>query len=193
MKKYLSFLCALLVLTSFASCGDSSSSSDSSEASESSISEEATEAKDFTVLDSDWECDYLKIGTCSNWEGESKTSDDNFSVYWNWKDENSYHRISLYLDESMSGKMSQSDLQELYSYMIADYQDVNSPDYDENYKDVEILDSFTENGQAYIIVGPQNDGTCNIHFSTDIVQGSFYYFNDDEEIVRDMIETIEFY
>ena len=143
MKKHLTIICALLTLTAFVSCGDSTSSSDSLEP-ESNISM-ITEVKDFTTLDSDWECDYLKIGTCSEWEEESKMNDDKFSVYWTWNNQ-SYHRISLFLDKSRSGKMSQSDLQKLYSDIITEYQDVNSLDYNEDYKDARISDSFTENG-----------------------------------------------
>ena len=90
--------------------------------------------------------------------------------------------------------MSQSDLQELYSDMIAEYQDINGLDYDENYKDARIADSFTENGQSYVVVEVKRDGLHNIHFSTDDVQGTFYYYSSEEEkIVKKMIETIEFY
>lgn len=135
-------------------------------------------------LDSDWECDYLKINTCSDWEEESKIVGESFSAIWNWGDSDSYHFISLILDESTMGKMSQLDLKEYYEGYF---------DYSSNENNYEILNSFTENNQAYIIIGNKESPLWNIHFSTDTVQGDFTYTSEDEETVRKMIETIEFY
>lgn len=82
------------------------------------------------------------------------------------------------------GKMSQLDLKEYYEGYF---------DYTSNENNYEILDSFTKNNQAYIIIGNEELPLWNIHFSTDTVQGDFTYTSEDEETVRKMIETIEFY
>ena len=149
-----------------------------SESSADDVSEKSVE------LDSDWECDYLKIGTCSDWEEDSKMNEKSFTAIWNWEDSDVYHFISLTLDESSMGKMSQSDLQEYYEEYFKYYSNEN------NY---EIIDNFMEDKQAYIVIGNEELPLWNIHFSTDTVQGDFTYTSQDEEIVRNMIETIEFY
>lgn len=135
-------------------------------------------------LDSDWECDYLKIGTCSEWKENSNINGNSFTASWDWNDSGMYHFISLRLDESSMGKMSQSDLQEFYEEYFKYYSNEN------NY---EIIDNFMRNNQAYIVIGNEELSFWNIHFSTDTVQGDFTYTKQDEEIVRKMIETIEFY
>ena len=135
-------------------------------------------------LDSDWECDYLKIGTCSDWEEDSQMNGKSFTAIWNWEDSDVYHFISLTLDESSMGKMSQSDLQEFYEEYFK---------YSSNENNYEIIDNFMEDKQAYIVIGNEELPLWNIHFSTDTVQGDFTYTSQDEDIVRNMIETIEFY
>lgn len=140
--------------------------------------------EDSVKLDSNWECDYLKIATCSDWKEESKIVGESFSATWSLEDSNAYHFISLTLDESTMGKMSQLDLKEYYEGYF---------DYTSNENNYEILDSFTNNNQAYIVIGNEELPLWNIHFSTDTVQGDFTYTSEDEETVRKMIETIEFY
>lgn len=150
------------------------------------ISEDSASSsiEDSVELDSNWECDYLKIATCSDWKEESKIVGESFSATWSLEDSNTYHFISLTLDESTMGKMSQLDWKEYYEGYF---------DYTSNENNYEILDSFTKNNQEYIIIGNEELPLWNIHFSTDIVQGDFTYTSEDEETVRKMIETIEFY
>ena len=166
-------LCTLAMLLSFASCGDSQENS--SEQS-SSISGSATEKE--IILDSEWECDYLKIAKSSEWEEDVKIEDDDANVYWDWYDD-SPHIISILLGKSISGKMSQEDLKKLFSGLEFD--------------DYKILDSFEKNGQAYIIMGHEDTEDRMLYFSTDIVHGIIDYSVEDEEIVMEMIESIEFY
>lgn len=135
-------------------------------------------------LDSDWECDYLKIGTYSDWKEDSQMNGKSFTVIWNWEDSDVYHFISLMLDESSMGRMSQSDLQEFYEEYF---------EYSSNENNYKIIDNFMEDKQAYIVIGNEELPLWNIHFSTDTVQGDFTYTSQDEDIVRNMIETIEFY
>ena len=171
MKKLLATIYALMLMISFVSCGGTQESS--SELS-SSISESATEKE--IILDSEWECDYLKIAKSSEWEEDVKIEDDDANVYWDWYDD-SHHIISILLGKSISGKMSEEDLIKCYSGL--------------QYDDYKILDSFEKNGQAYIIMGDSEDKT--LLFSTDTVYGTIYYSDDDEEIVMKMIDSIEFY
>ena len=159
------------MLLSFASCGDSQENS--SEQS-SSISGSATEKE--IILDSEWECDYLKIAKSSEWEEDVKIEDDDANVYWDWYDD-SPHIISILLGKSISGKMSQEDLKKLFSGLEFD--------------DYKILDSFEKNGQAYLIMGDSEDK--NLIFSNNKVEGNIFYSAKDEEIVMEMIESIEFY
>ena len=141
-------------------------------------------SKNSVELDSDWECDYLKISTCSDWEEDSQINGKSFTEIWNWEDSDVYHFISLTLDESSMGKMSQSDLQEFYEEYFK---------YSSNENNYKIIDNFMEDKQAYVVIGNEELPLWNIHFSTDTVQGDFTYTSKDEEIVRNMIKTIEFY
>lgn len=172
------------MMTSFASCGDSqeNSSEPSSSISESATeetteptTEQSTEDEEIT-LDSEWECEYLKIAKSSEWEEDVKIEDDDANVYWDWYDD-SFHIISILLGKSISGKMSQEDLQICYIGL--------------EYDDYKILDNFEKNGQAYIIMGDSEDKT--LYFSTDTVDGTIHYSADEEEIVMKMIDSIEFY
>ena len=197
MKKYLSIICALLTLTAFASCGDNNSSSDSSEVPESSITETTTEIKDFTTLDSDWECDYLKIATNSNWKEQSELNGKMFDVGWDWSenddDKDFFPRIRLTVDGFSLGRKTQSELQAYGEEMVKDYTDPNSEYYDEYYKDYRVIETFTENGQSYLVMGDDSISLREIYFWTDDFWGYFYTSTNYEEIVRNMIETIEFY
>lgn len=224
MKKIISILCALTVMTGFCACGESAEKSNDSVSeshseevtekvtkkpietlSEISEQENMNEELSFTqeekttekshkdeeiTLDSELECDYLKIATCSKWQEKSKMEGDKFQTYWDWgdKDKGPYFFINLELTKSTSGKMSQLDLQEFYEGLLDYYKENN-----EN-TDISVLSSFSKNGQAYIILGYENkdDLLRMIHFSTNDVEGHFTYTSENEDIVMDMIDSIEF-
>lgn len=200
MKKYLSIICVLLTLTAFASCGDSNSTSDSLDP-EISIST-TTEVKDFTTLDSDWECDYLKVATCSNWKEESELDGKIFDVKWGWSendDELNYEseyfisNIRLTVGGTSLGRKGQAELQKYGEEMVKDYTDPNSEYYNEYYKDYRVVDIFTENGQSYLVMGDDSIHLRDIYFWTDDFWGYFHTSTNYEELLRSMIETIEFY
>lgn len=60
MKKHLIIICALLVLTAFASCGNSSI-------------DEISKISESIVLDSVFENDYIKISVNDDWEESTET------------------------------------------------------------------------------------------------------------------------
>ena len=169
-------LCALLMMTFFASCGDSQDNSSDLSGSVSDTDEKITDSfpliTDEINLDSSWECDYLKIATCSKWKEESEIDDDEFTACWRWSDKDFSHRIYISLSRSIAGKMSQLDLQKTFD---------------------DILNIFVKNGQAYIITGSEDSTIRFAYFYADTVQGMFSYSVQDEEIVMDMIDSIEFY
>ncbi|MDE5936898.1 MAG: hypothetical protein K2G83_05795, partial [Ruminococcus sp.] len=173
---------ALMILTAFASCGDSpENNSELSDSVSESATEELTESetpKEEITLDSKWECKYLKIAKSSEWEEDIKIEDDDVNVYWDWYDD-SPHMIAILLGKSISGKMSQEDLRICYTGL--------------EYDDYKILDSFEKNGQAYIIMGDSESENRDLMFSTDTVDGTIYYSVEDEELVMKMIDSIEFY
>lgn len=204
MKKYLLAICGLAMIAAFTSCGDSNEDSSKSvptnviEATTTEITtvttptiQEATEESyknEELTLNSELECDYLKISTCSAWKEQSKMEEETFNAFWDWgdADEGPYYFISLELIKTSLGKMSQSDLQEYYE----DYFKYFEENIEENKH--YILDSFVKKEQAYIILGTDTDTLRMIHFSTDTIEGHFIYSSECEDIVMDMIDSIEF-
>ncbi len=193
MKKYLAMFLTLMMMFSFVSCGDTQESSSeplssiSESATEEPTTEEPTEpateepttepeteppTEEEITLDSEWECDYLTIAKSSEWDEQITEENGEISVFW-------YNcKISLFLRDSILGKMSENDLVKNYS--------------DLQYDDHKILDTFEKNGQAYLIMGTESTGSRDLMFSTDEVDGTIYYSVEDEEIVMDMIDSIEF-
>lgn len=150
MKKYLSILCILLMLTSFASCGETPT--------------ESSEIIEEVVLDSIFENDYIKIAINDDWEENAENSGKTNSIYWKWENENfSKHSIRLDVRDGM----------QLF-----------------NFEQDKLMDSFEENNQFYVVTGDKN--YHNIFFKTNEISGKFSYSSDDEEIVMDMIKSMEF-
>ncbi|MCM1315902.1 MAG: hypothetical protein NC205_00765 [Prevotella sp.] len=180
MKKYLSIIFVLLTLTAFASCGDSSSIAETPEVSESIV-----------VLDSVFENSYLKIAVDDDWEKHTKLLDGTYYIYWSWEDENSsQHEITLDITKNDSGKMSLEDFKSAYDTDF--YVHINGLRlFNENKYQLE--DIFEVNNQAYLVTG--NRRTHCMFFKTDDIAGNFVYSispRNDEEIVMDMINSIEF-
>lgn len=148
-------------------------------------------------LDSDWECDYLKVATNSNWKEQSELNGKMFNVGWDWSesddDKDFFPRIRLTVGGTSLGRKTQSELQAYGEEMVKDYTDPNSEYYDEYYKDYRVIETFTENGQSYLVMGDDSISLREIYFWTDDFWGYFYTSTNYEEIVRNMIETIEFY
>ncbi len=176
MKKYLAIFCALILMTSFVSCGDSqkSSSEPSGSVSESITEEPTTEeptepeteepttepeteppTEEEITLDSEWESDYLTIAKSSEWEETVETEDDKIVVFWEWQD----RKIGLYI-----------------------YQ----PPKNETFGDYE-TDRFTKNGQEYIVLKNKE-----IHFINPVISGTICPSDTDKEIIMGMIDSIEF-
>lgn len=172
MKKYLSIICVLLTLTVFTSCGDSSSIAEIPEVSES------------IVLDSVFENDYLKISVNSDWKESNYAYNHG---YTEWGLENRDF-IRLAIDEDNSGKVSLKDFISAYEnndgYMISKHM----PEFD--FEKDNLIDGFEKNNQAYIITEAKK--IHHIFFKTDTIFGHFTYSATEEEIVMDMIESIEF-
>ena len=170
MKKYLSIICVFLTLTAFVSCGDSSSSI-----------AETPEVSESVVLDSVFENDYLKIAVNDDWEEKNRTN------YTEWELENRDF-IRLTINEDNSGKVSLENFISAYEnndrYTISKYM----PEFD--CEEDNLIDGFEKNNQAYIVT--EAGKIHYIFFKTDIIFGHFTYSATEEEVVMDMIESIEF-
>lgn len=172
MKKHLIIICALLVLTAFASCGE--------------VPVESSKIVEEVILDSVFENDYIKISVNDDWEESTETLSKTEYINWSWENENSSkHNISLGIEEDYSGKVSLDDFLSAY----------NSETYIDNiypfqFEKDNLIDSFEENNQTYVVTGSEN--YHNIFFKTNRISGKFSYSSDDEEIVIDMIESMEF-
>lgn len=175
MKKYLAMLCALMMLTVLPSCNDNQKNG--SEPSNS-VSESATEE---IVLDSEWECDYLTIAKSSEWEEQVKTDDNSIKVDWN----NSKIRLSLH--NVKYREISEEEF--IRRYQLSSFQhDVYG-----------VLNTFEKNGQTYIVMGVEESTERELVFWidpldvwADDVDVTIYYSTEDEEIVMQMIDSIEF-
>jgi len=206
LKKYLLEICGIIVIASLVGCGDSDKNSSTSTsinetnsaeetivtttATKTNITEELREDEEIT-LDSELECDYMKIATCSKWKEKSEMIGETFYAFLDWGDvdEGPYYFIKLELTKTTLGEMSQLDLQEYYEGFFK-YLEKNN---EENNNIV--LGSFEKNGQAYIIIGSdesRKDLIRMIHFSTDTIEGHFTYSSECEDILMDMIDSIEF-
>lgn len=179
MKKYLSILCTLIAMMSFASCGDSSSIAETPEVSEN------------IVLDSVFENDYIKISVNDDWKKSTETLDNTDYIYWSWEDENSSnHNITLDITENNSGRMSLEDFKSAY---YTDYRvHINGLRLFNNDK-YQLSDIFEVNNQAYLVT--KNNTKHCMFFKTDKIAGNFVYSiypNNDEEIIMDMIKSMEF-
>ncbi|MDE6834927.1 MAG: hypothetical protein K2J39_11890 [Ruminococcus sp.] len=179
MKKYLSIICVLLTLTAFASCGGSISSSIVG----------TPEVSESVVLDSVFENDYLKISVSSDWEESTETLGKTDYIDWSWESENSSgHNISLDITEDYSGKVSLEDFMSAYN----DEKHITGM-YLFDFEKDKLIDSFETNNQAYVVTGNAgHTGHHSIFFKTNKISGKFFYSSDDEEIVMDMINSIEF-
>lgn len=169
MKKYLAMFLTLMMMFSLASCGDSEPLD--------SVSESATEE---IVLDSEWECDYLKIAKSSEWEETIETDDDDIKVNWN----NSKIRLSLH--NVKYRKISEEEF--IRRYQLSSFQhDVYG-----------VLNTFEKNGQTYIVMGVEESTDRELVFWidpldvwADDVDVTICYSTEDEEIVMQMVDSIE--
>ena len=181
MKKHLTIICALLILTAFVSCGDNSS--DSFETYNSIISENS-------VLNSVFENDYLKISVNSDWEESTDNIGSKNSISWKWENEDfSSHGIRLTFTEDDSGKVSLEDFISAYENNDG-YMPLSKNMSDFNFEKDNLIETFENNNQAYALTG--NIETHRIFFKTEAISGNFTYSVNDEVTVMDMIESIEF-
>ena len=139
-------------------------------------------------LDTSWECDYLKISKCSNWrEYLSKDIDDTSSYFcnWEWFDGEEKHSITFMISDEFAGiieKKSEKELREWFEYSKEDVEDLV------------LVDTFVENNQAYMITTTTSyEDSYELQFYTDKVNGSISFDKEDEDIVREMIDSIVYY
>lgn len=177
MKKYLTILLALMMMLALVSCGDTqeSSSEPSDSVSEVTTEEPTTEeptaeletetpTEKEIVLDTTWECDYLTIAKSSEWKEEEYIGNDKIVVRWEWQSWNNDRKIDTFIIG-------------LYIYQ---------PPKDETFGDYE-TDRFTKNGQEYIVLENKE-----IHFTNSVISGTICPSIVDEEIIMQMIDSIEF-
>ncbi len=185
MKKQLAlFGISILFLTAFVSCGDSNSSDDSLEMSESSISEtiteETTEAtteketetttqKQIYELDSVFEFDIASLSIPSFCEIGYNEENDNYAyLHISWEDNSNYHELIFYFYKDP----------EAYK---------KSGRFDKN----NIIDTFTINGNKCMV---DNDAyiPTTIFYTNEVASGRIHYDDEDEELVKQIIDTIKF-
>lgn len=147
---------------------------------------------EYTVLDSDFETDFIKFGVSSNWvKSYESLSESSQYVDFDWMSNDDVYSINcvFYTDEFYK-KETTFELEESWVSLQEFYKD-ESPDlYDDTLK---IVDSFVENGIACIVISSEEEETRTIKFSNDGIKGSFEYTENCEEIIKEMINTIEFY
>lgn len=184
MKKYLSILCILVMLSGMAGC--SLSKNESKKNSTNMTSEET----DYVTLDSIWECDYLKLSVNSNWESKHDIIGDIVCEMFYTSDKATAPSIYLYINHSdLWKKKTESESIDYWNQLkeLA-IDDGDSELEDEN---SEITSSFVKNGQAYIIVSEGN-GFESVYFYANEIIGHFQFYKEQESLVLEMIDTIEF-
>ena len=205
MKKLLALLIALASLSCFTACNDDEKESKPSRSEESeavitdSEIEEKKEAENskeenYNVLDTDWESDYIKFDVSSNWEKSRETLDEDIQIVsFYFEDNNIKHEIKCAFDIStIYTKLSTFELEEDWLDLQAMYEKDGEINYlyDESPK---IVDKFVENGVACIVIASDESDRRTIEFSNDGIYGRFTYNENCEDIVKNMIGTIEFY
>lgn len=172
MKKHLTMFLTLMMMLALVSCGDTqeSSSEPSDSVSEVTTEEPTTELETEAptekeiVLDTTWECDYLTIAKSSEWKEEEYIGNDKIVVRWEWQAWNNDRKIDTFIIG-------------LYIYQ---------PPKDETFGDYE-TDRFTKNEQEYIVLENKE-----IHFTNSVISGTICPSIVDEEIIMQMIDSIEF-
>lgn len=161
MKKILYFSSCLIIL--FSSCSNKDTISN-------------PDKIDYTTINSSWECDYLKIGTNSNWNVTENIDGSYISVHW---DKNGASPIFLNLSYGdFYKKLSQNELIQKWK------SEAHSEDAS--------VDTFVKNSQAYMII-KDNSQFENIEFHSDKLWGSFSFYSDYEDYVLKMIDSMIFY
>lgn len=184
MKKYLSMICALLTLTAFTSCGDSNSSSDGSEVSENSISDsvaedtteeeteseteqETTTKKQVYDLDLNIDFNIASLSIPSFCKIQDKSEDDTQAhLRFSWEDDK-YHQIIFYFYKDTKQYLKEK--------------------FDKN----NITDTFVISENEYMI-DPDAYSSTTIFFTNKVASGRIHYNDEDEELVKQIIETIKF-
>lgn len=164
MKKLLATICALMMMTGFVSCGDTQESS--SEPS-SSVSESATE--EVTTEPVTEEPTEKEVVLDSEWENDYLK----ISICSEWSTEENENSIRW----SWKDENSETIYIGLY---------VSEPIENESYGDYE-TDRFIKNGQEYIVLENKE-----IHFSNSVFSGTICPSIADENLVMEMIDSIEF-
>ena len=185
MKKYLSILCALAMLSGMTGC--SSSKNESKKNSTNITGKEI----DYTTLDTTWECDYLKLSVNSNWKIDHNTTAN--SVFETFEISNSENSpfIFLYINYSSQWeKLNESESIDNWNKLKTFSANDNGSNED-MYENCEIVNSFTKNGQAYIVI-VEDDNSEQIRFNADKIYGYFSFKKEQEPLVIEMIDTIEF-
>ena len=191
MKKALSIIAGMSMLLSLVSC---------SEAAEKPSAESQVETVDYTTLDSSWECDYFKIGTNSHWEADDSLIGDLTLANWYWADKDNYHSIYFSISHAdLYKKLTQDDAktewEQLKDSFMTDDDFKNDKDTLERYDGYFVERTFVKNGQAYLIIAKEGDTDAQkrIEFYADSLHGTLSYYQLDEQIVLDMIDSIVFY
>lgn len=187
MKKILLILCAMFMLVCFSACGDKESSS-----------ENGLDNTNTAVLslDTTWESEYIKFNVSSAWDmSYSNSSSDSDSISWEWEDGEENNKIKFFaFYSSLRSKKTRSELEDDWNEWQEYYK--NSDDeFDQSLYDPDlyIVDSFVTNGIAYLIIGSVSSDDRTIEFENDGISGWFDYNVQCEDIVMDMISSIEFY
>lgn len=146
---------------------------------------------DYHTINSSWECDYFKIGTNSNWHCTDSTDKFLTSVYWDWKNDEEAHYYFMHVFESdLYEKLTQNEASEKWEDTKKNVSDDFKAEYDSYF----IEDSFVKNGQAYLVIGTTDEKQRKrIEFYANKVHGIFYYYDDEEDIIKSMLEKAEFY
>lgn len=149
--------------------------------------------EEYSTLDSDWESSYLKFNISSNWNISYESDDDSHqSIYFEWLTNDYGCNIDfMFFSDDFYKKPTKYELeQDWYEHQEFLKNDETYDLYDESLK---ITDSFVKNSVPFIVISSDDPDTRKIEFVNDGIKGNITYSVNCEDIVMDLIDTIEYY
>lgn len=150
--------------------------------------------KEYSTLDTDWESSYIKFDISSKWLISDEYDSENYqSVEFEWlTNEYGCHIDLSFFEGSYYKKTTTYELEQDWS--DSQNHKENDPDLSATYDDsLKITDSFVENGVPFIVISSDDPNTKEIEFENDGIKGIIRYNIACEDVVMNLISTMEFY
>lgn len=185
MKKLLSTICALMLMTSFVSCGDSQKSS----------SEPSSSVSKIEYVK--YETDYLSFEHPSNWDIEKSSSSSGSMDSLTINADGCLILFNYSISDLLYEKLTTAELKEKWEEEAESLKNESDEDYEflykERYENKEITKDFVKNGQAYILVTDNVNTSEYIEFQGNGINGHINFYSDDaEDKIMSILDTIQF-